>query len=190
MSLQRSRSTARGSLVGRPSTPGEARNLRFILKLFVFTATREIPQPSKSSLALRRPEMAPQRLEKIESAPGNGMVSEASNPQHLVRGRAADRAPLRLTSRNVGAQPSPSLRDKAKPRNKKVDSGTRTPPLTVIARSPCDEAIQGPRAVAPGLLRCARNDGGVDATIIGHRLSRAPRIELRQLRYKNKRLSH
>jgi hypothetical protein len=46
----------------------------------------------------------------------------------------------------------------------------RTPPLTVIARSPCDEAIQGPRAVTPGLLRCARNDGGVDATIIGHRL--------------------
>jgi hypothetical protein len=34
-----------------------------------------------------RPEMAPQRLEKIESAPGNGMVSEASKPQHLVHGR-------------------------------------------------------------------------------------------------------
>jgi hypothetical protein len=31
-----------------------------------------------------RPEMAPQRLEKIESAPGNGMASEASNPQDLV----------------------------------------------------------------------------------------------------------
>jgi hypothetical protein len=29
----------------------------------------------------------------------------------------------------------------------------------VIARSPCDEAIQGPRTVAPGLLRFARNDG-------------------------------
>ena len=43
--------------------------------------------------------MAPQQLEKIESAPGNGMVSEASNLQHLVRGRAADRARLRLTSR-------------------------------------------------------------------------------------------
>src|SRR5277367_4552414 len=42
---------------------------------------------------------------------------------------------------------------------------------SVIARSPCDEAIQGPRAVAPGLLRCARNDDGVDAAIIGHRLS-------------------
>ena len=46
-----------------------------------------------------RPEMAPQRLEKIESAPGNGMGSEASNPQDLVHGRAADRARLRLTSR-------------------------------------------------------------------------------------------
>ena len=37
-----------------------------------------------------RREMAPQRLEKIESAPGNGMASEASNPQHLVHGRATD----------------------------------------------------------------------------------------------------
>ncbi len=46
-----------------------------------------------------RPEMAPQRLEKIESAPGNGMGSEASNPQDVVHGRAADRARLRLASR-------------------------------------------------------------------------------------------
>ena len=43
--------------------------------------------------------MAPQRLEKIESRPGNGMGSEASNPQDVVHGRAADRARLRLTSR-------------------------------------------------------------------------------------------
>src|SRR5271163_3802559 len=43
-----------------------------------------------------RPEMTPQPLEKIESAPGNGMVSEASNPLDLVHGRAADRARLRL----------------------------------------------------------------------------------------------
>src|ERR1700723_1335282 len=57
------------------------------------------------------------------------------------------------------------------PEIRKSTRGTRTPPLTVIARSACDEAIQGPRAVAPGLLQCARNDGGVDATIIGHRLS-------------------
>ena len=34
-----------------------------------------------------RPEMAPQRLEKIESAPGNGMVSEDWNPQDVVHGR-------------------------------------------------------------------------------------------------------
>jgi len=46
-----------------------------------------------------RPEMAPQRLEKIESAPENGMGSEASNPQDLVHGRAAGRARPRLTSR-------------------------------------------------------------------------------------------
>jgi hypothetical protein len=38
--------------------------------------------------------MAPQRLEKIESGPGNGMDSEASNPQDMVHGRAADRARL------------------------------------------------------------------------------------------------
>ena len=36
--------------------------------------------------------MAPQWLEKIESAPGNGMASDASKPQDVVRGRAADRA--------------------------------------------------------------------------------------------------
>ena len=40
--------------------------------------------------------MAPQRLEMIESAPGNGMGSEASDPQDLVCRRAAD--VLRLTS--------------------------------------------------------------------------------------------
>jgi len=42
-----------------------------------------------------RPEMAPQRLEKIESALGNGSVSETSKPQDVVQGRAAHRA-LRL----------------------------------------------------------------------------------------------
>jgi hypothetical protein len=36
-----------------------------------------------------RPEMAPQGLEKIEFAPGNGMGSEPSDPQDVVRGRAA-----------------------------------------------------------------------------------------------------
>src|ERR1700722_3267651 len=49
------------------------------------------------------------------------------------------------------------------PRIKKVDLGNVNTP-SVIARSPCDEAIQGPRAAAPG-LRCARNDDGVDLHI-------------------------
>ena len=42
---------------------------------------------------------------------------------------------------------------------RKYTWGTRITPLAVIARSPCDEAIQGPRDAASGLLRFARNDG-------------------------------
>ena len=38
------------------------------------------------------PEMVPQRLEKIDSAPGSGMAPEASNPQDLVRGTSGDAA--------------------------------------------------------------------------------------------------
>jgi hypothetical protein len=41
-----------------------------------------------------RPEMAPQRLEKIESGPENGMGTEASNLQDLVPERVPDRATL------------------------------------------------------------------------------------------------
>jgi len=48
-----------------------------------------------------RAEMASQRLEKIESGVGNGSMSEASKAQHLVHGRAADRA-LRPTKRRDG----------------------------------------------------------------------------------------
>jgi hypothetical protein len=48
-----------------------------------------------------RPEMAPQRLEKIESAPVNGRASQASNPQDVVHPHAADRARLRLMSRRM-----------------------------------------------------------------------------------------
>jgi hypothetical protein len=42
-----------------------------------------------------RREMARQRLEKIKSGPGNGMVSKASDPQHVVHG-------ARLTARDSG----------------------------------------------------------------------------------------
>src|SRR5271163_498216 len=50
---------------------------------------------ARENLAAKRscPEMAPQQLEKIESAPGNGMVSEASIPQHLVHGARLPCAP-------------------------------------------------------------------------------------------------
>ncbi len=43
--------------------------------------------------------MAPQRLEKIESAPGKWWGPEAPNLQDVVHGRAADHERLRLTSR-------------------------------------------------------------------------------------------
>jgi hypothetical protein len=48
-----------------------------------------------------RREMAPQPLEKIESAPGNGMVSTACNLQDVVHERAVDPARLPLASREV-----------------------------------------------------------------------------------------
>ncbi len=59
-----------------------------------FSCFRVGPNPVDKFLAETarrgRPEMAPQRLEKIKSAPGNGSTSEAWKPQHLVHGRAAD----------------------------------------------------------------------------------------------------
>jgi len=41
-----------------------------------------------------RPQMAPQSLEKIESAPGNGMAPKAPDPQDMVQSATA---PLRLS---------------------------------------------------------------------------------------------
>jgi hypothetical protein len=58
---------------------------------------REGPTSKRS-----RREMAPQGLEKIESAPGNGMGSEASNLQDLVHGARLTGARFRLTSRTNG----------------------------------------------------------------------------------------
>ena len=45
------------------------------------------------SLLASRREIAPQRLEKAKSAPGNGMASAAVDPQYLVEGRAATVVP-------------------------------------------------------------------------------------------------
>jgi hypothetical protein len=59
---------------------------------------------AREDLTARRscPEKAPQQLEKIESAPGNGMVSVASKPQHLVHSRAT-------TVRKVESDVTPEL---------------------------------------------------------------------------------
>ena len=56
-----------------------------------------------------RPQMAPQRFEKIESGPGNGMASEAPNPQDMVRprdGAASALAPAGHTPLAVEAPPA------------------------------------------------------------------------------------
>src|SRR5271168_5030196 len=49
-------------------------------------AARQIFLPRRQDALA--PEMVPQGLEKIESAPVNGIASEVSKPQHLVHGRA------------------------------------------------------------------------------------------------------
>ena len=51
---------------------------------------------------LARREIAPQRLEKAESAPGNGMASAALDPQYLVEGRAATVVPEEFPSPLAG----------------------------------------------------------------------------------------
>ena len=94
-----------------------------------------------------RPEMAPQRLEKIESAPGIGMVSEASNPQDLVRGRAADRARLRLTSRqNEKVAKVVKLQKKAPNALKSLDAELKSAPVFRLPNVPSvDPACWGAR---------------------------------------------
>ena len=48
-------------------------------------APEEIAPRLEAHIAKRsRPQMVPQRLEKIESAPGNGMAPEGSSPQNLA----------------------------------------------------------------------------------------------------------
>ena len=49
-------------------------------------ADRRSLEPRRFGPKRESPGNGAQRLEKIESGPGNGMASEASNPQHLVRG--------------------------------------------------------------------------------------------------------
>jgi hypothetical protein len=98
--------------------------------------------------------MTPQRFEKIESAPGKGMASEASNAQYVVRGRAADRARLRLTSR--GKHKVAELQKKAPTALKSLDAELKSAPAF---RHPDATAnirfAEAPKALAaaPPLLR-------------------------------------
>ena len=69
-----------------PDTPPRRRSPRLAFRFDGIAARENLTaRPS-------RPEMAPQRIDNIESAPENGMVSEASRPQDVVYGRAARRA--------------------------------------------------------------------------------------------------
>ena len=94
------------------------------------------------------PEMAPQRFEKIKSAPGNGMVWEASNPQDMVHGRAADHARLRLTSRRNAL-----LQKKAPNALKSLDAELKLQPRSTARR----RGLAGRR---PGCFLAAPRDDG------------------------------
>jgi len=94
------------------------------------------------------PETAPQRFEKIESAPGNGIVWETSNPQDMVHGCAADHARLRLTSRKNAL-----LQKKAPNALKSLDAELKLQPRSTARR----RGLAGRR---PGcFLAAARDDG-------------------------------
>ena len=65
-----------------------------------------------------RPQMAPQRLEKIESAPGNGMAPEAPDPQDMVQSATAPRRlsppPTKLLARSRRRRPARKWSEKAR----------------------------------------------------------------------------
>src|SRR5271156_5549444 len=137
-------------LARRVALRREAADQRRLRRFRFFSCFRVSPEPLDKSLAetakRRRPEMAPQRLEKIESAPGNGMVSEAAKPQHLVCGRAADRAlrpgAARTLSNSSAGRPEGNFpprralkpleteKESRKPRRRDEETGDRAaPPL-------------------------------------------------------------
>ena len=74
-------------------------------------APEEIPPWLEARIAARiRPQMAPQRLEKIESAPGNGMAPEAPDPQDMVQSATAPRRlsppPTKVLARSRRRRPA------------------------------------------------------------------------------------
>jgi hypothetical protein len=96
--------------------------------------------------------------------------------QILAAARAAELAPQESARQAKKAPVAAMLR--RRPELRKVDLGNVN-----NAIPHCEEPLrrsnpEGPRAVAPGLLRCARNDDGVDAAIIGHRLKMYPTMNI------------
>jgi hypothetical protein len=77
--------------------------------------------------------MAPQRLEKIESAPGNGMASEASDPQDLVR---------RLTVRGSGSRASRMTKIRFGKLQKKVPNALKSLDAKLKSAPPLPERFR------------------------------------------------
>ena len=80
-----------------------------------FEAPEEISPWLVARIAARiRPRMAPQRLEKIESAPGNGMAPEATDPQDMVQSATAPRRlsppPTKVLARSRRHRSAPKWR--------------------------------------------------------------------------------
>jgi len=96
--LRRAASQGGGSALANPGAADQrAIDLAHFARVERLTArgARSMSYPGfpQAIAPLRHPrsEIAPQRLEKIESRLGNGMGSDASNLQYLVHDRAADR---------------------------------------------------------------------------------------------------
>src|SRR5271163_366451 len=108
--------------------------------------------------------MVPQQLEKIESAPGNGMASEVSKPQDVVHGRGAsgrsgrepqERCRIRRAGPEGNFPPRKALKsletekESRKPRRRDEQTGDRAaPPLPRRRAARADPRGAGTGAVA------------------------------------------
>jgi hypothetical protein len=90
-------------------------------------APEEIPRWFEARIAARiRPRMAPQRLEKIESAPGNGMAPDAPDPQDMVSGAAAPRRFSPRTKLLARSRPPPASPETEPQKLEKIESAPGT----------------------------------------------------------------
>ena len=122
-------------------------------------APEEIPPWLEAHIAERiRPQMAPQRLEKIESAPGNGMAPEAPDPQDMVQRRdgaasaldPAGQTPLAVETPPAGPEMAPQKLEKIEsaPGNGSAPEGSSPEDL-----APACEPLVSPTAANPSGAR-------------------------------------